>query len=86
MIPDFLAREALADGSLRCILLDHLAPPNPMSMVWPSSRHLSRKIRVFVDFISARLAQEMSVVTVSIAESIKRSTADTTSAIEGSIG
>jgi DNA-binding transcriptional LysR family regulator len=85
VIPDFLARESLADGSLRCILLDHLAPPNPMSMVWPSSRHLSRKIRVFVDFISARLAQEMTMVTASISESIKRSTADTTSAIESVI-
>jgi hypothetical protein len=55
-------------------------------MVWPSSRHLSRKIRVFVDFISTRLAKEMSTVTASIAESVKRSTADAKPAIEGSIG
>lgn len=83
VLPDFLARGALADGSLQCILRDHLAPPNPMSMVWPSSRHLSRKIRVFVDFISTRLAQEMSTVTASIAASEQPSKADITPAIEG---
>jgi DNA-binding transcriptional LysR family regulator len=57
-IPDFLASEALSNGSLNALLKDHLIPPDQMSMVWPSSRQLSRKIRVFVDFIGETLKQE----------------------------
>lgn len=70
-IPDFLAQEALADGSLQAILKEYLIPPDPLSMVWPSSRQLSQKIRVFVDFISNRMEQEMAIVNASIAESFR---------------
>lgn len=65
-IPDFLAAKSLADGSLQCILKEHLIRPDPLSMVWPSSRHLSQKIRVFVDFISERLGREMAEMTACI--------------------
>lgn len=65
-IPDFLAHEPLANGSLQCILKDYWIRPDPLSMVWPSSRQLSQKIRVFVDFISERLAQEMAEVSACI--------------------
>ena len=70
-IPDFLAQGPLADGSLRAILKDYLIAPDPLSMVWPSSRQLSQKIRVFVDFISNRMEQEMAIVNASIAESFR---------------
>jgi DNA-binding transcriptional LysR family regulator len=70
-IPDFLARDPLANGSLKAILTDYLIPPAPLSMVWPSSRQLSQKIRVFVDFISERLEQDMAIVKDSITKSFK---------------
>lgn len=54
-VPDFLACDALADGRLVQVLPDYVDPPNKLSLVWPSSRHLSPKIRVFVDFMSERL-------------------------------
>jgi DNA-binding transcriptional LysR family regulator len=54
-MPDFLAREALAGGDLRTILDDHLVNPGQFWLLWPSSRHLSPKLRVFVDFLSRRL-------------------------------
>jgi len=54
-IPDFLACDALAEGRLVQVLPDYVDPPNRLSLVWPSSRHLSPKIRVFVDFMSERL-------------------------------
>ncbi|WP_248803001.1 LysR family transcriptional regulator [Pseudomonas sp. MWU13-2100] len=67
-IPDFLAREALADGSLRCLLHGYLIPPDNMSIVWPSSRQLSRKIRVFVDFMCERLEQEAAQLRATLAQ------------------
>lgn len=55
-MPDFLAREPLASGTLRAILSDSIRRPNPLSLVWPSSRHLSPKVRVFVDYVGKALA------------------------------
>lgn len=54
-MPDFLAAGSLRTGDLLPVLIDHLSAPGQFNLIWPSSRHLSPKIRVFVDFISARL-------------------------------
>lgn len=54
-MPDFLVRESLASGALCQVLAEHTNAPAPMSLIWPSSRHLSPKIRVFVDFVSERM-------------------------------
>ena len=54
-VPDFLAREALAQGQLDTVLEDHCEDEGQFWALWPSSRHLSPKIRVFVDFAAARL-------------------------------
>lgn len=54
-MPDFLARDALAQGSLRTVLDGDMINPGQFWALWPSSRQLSPKLRVFVDFLSARL-------------------------------
>lgn len=54
-VPDFLARDALANGALVEILADRAIPPGQFSILWPSSKHLSPKLRAFVDFVSGRL-------------------------------
>jgi DNA-binding transcriptional LysR family regulator len=54
-IPDFFVRDAIAGGALRSVLDDDLADAGQFWALWPSSRHLSPKIRVFVDFLSAKL-------------------------------
>jgi DNA-binding transcriptional LysR family regulator len=54
-MPDFLARDAIADGRLLPLLAHHRANAGQFSVLWPSSRQLSPKLRVFVDFISERL-------------------------------
>ncbi|MGL4285708.1 MAG: LysR family transcriptional regulator [Phreatobacter sp.] len=54
-LPDFLAREPLASGALRTVLHDQIDGPAQFSLIWPSSRHLSPKVRVLVDFLSERL-------------------------------
>jgi DNA-binding transcriptional LysR family regulator len=57
-MPDFLARGALADGTLLLIPLALPADEGRFWVVWPSSRQLSPKIRVFVDFVCAHLFKE----------------------------
>jgi DNA-binding transcriptional LysR family regulator len=57
-MPDFLARSALADGTLIRVPLTLPADEGRFWVIWPSSRQLSPKIRVFVDFVCARLFKE----------------------------
>ncbi len=57
-MPDFLARDALARGELQRLLEPQLQRTGQFSAVWASSRRLSPKVRVFVDFVAERLFQE----------------------------
>ncbi|WP_168597734.1 LysR family transcriptional regulator [Rhizobium sp. SG570] len=54
-MPDFLARAAIAAGRLQPLLTDFLDGPGQFHLLWASNRHLSPKVRVFVDFLSERL-------------------------------
>lgn len=54
-MPDFLAHGPLARGELRTLLDDRIDAPGHFSLIWPSNRNLSPKVRVFVDFIGERL-------------------------------
>ncbi|MBB3660546.1 DNA-binding transcriptional LysR family regulator [Rhizobium sp. BK650] len=54
-MPDFLARDPLADGRLRTVLDAHIDGPAQFHLLWPSNRHLSPKVRVLVDFLSEKL-------------------------------
>jgi DNA-binding transcriptional LysR family regulator len=54
-MPDFLTRQPLAEGRLVSVLGDYLDAPGQLHLIWPSSRHLSPKVRVFIDFLSERL-------------------------------
>jgi DNA-binding transcriptional LysR family regulator len=55
-LPDFLVGEALADGRLVSVLEQELGPSRQFRALWPSSRHLSPKVRVFVDYVGERLS------------------------------
>ncbi|MBB3227834.1 DNA-binding transcriptional LysR family regulator [Luteibacter sp. Sphag1AF] len=54
-MPDFLAHSAIEEGTLCRIPLELPADEGRFWVIWPSSRQLSPKIRVFVDFVCARL-------------------------------
>ncbi|WP_448954345.1 LysR family transcriptional regulator [Labrys neptuniae] len=56
IMPDFLVRDAVAAGTLKAVLPDHVTGPRNFHMLWPSNRQLSPKVRVFVDFMQARLS------------------------------
>jgi len=49
-MPIFLARPLLADGRLVRVLAGWQVPPVPLHIVYPPHRHLSNKLRVFVDW------------------------------------
>ncbi len=54
-MPDFLARDPLANGRLRTVLDAHIDAPAQFHLLWPSNRQLSPKVRVLVDFLSEKL-------------------------------
>jgi DNA-binding transcriptional LysR family regulator len=54
-LPDFLARQPLSDGRLRTVLDAYLDAPGQFHLLWLSNRHLSPKVRVFVEFLGERL-------------------------------
>jgi LysR family transcriptional regulator for bpeEF and oprC len=50
---DIVSSRWIASGALRPILTDWQAPDRyPISVVYPQSRHLSAKVRAFVDFVA----------------------------------
>lgn len=52
-VPDLAVREQLRAGTLVSVLGDYLETITRIQVMWPSSRHLSPKLRVFVDFLAA---------------------------------
>jgi DNA-binding transcriptional LysR family regulator len=56
--PDFIVAPEVRAGTLVRLLPGHTLPRSPISAVYPSRRHLSAKVRGFVDFIAERYARE----------------------------
>lgn len=54
-LPNYATKRWIAEGRLVSILGDFVHPVGVMQLLWPASRHLSPKIRVFVDFLAANL-------------------------------
>ncbi|WP_018857351.1 LysR family transcriptional regulator [Rhizobium sp. 42MFCr.1] len=50
-LPRFMIRDALAKGDLVEILPEWSREPLPLFIVYPPNRHLSNKVRVFVDWL-----------------------------------
>lgn len=56
--PDFIVAPEVRSGALVRILPDYALPLSPIAAVYPSRRHLSAKVRTFVDFLSEQFARE----------------------------
>ncbi|MNU55327.1 HTH-type transcriptional regulator DmlR [compost metagenome] len=54
-LPDFIVCDAIARGELQAVLAGYLLHSSKFWVLWPSSRHLSPKIRVFVDHLCTHL-------------------------------
>jgi DNA-binding transcriptional LysR family regulator len=57
MEPDFIVDADLRSGRLVRVLADYAAPTTGIYAVYPSRRHLSAKVRAFVDFLAERCAE-----------------------------
>lgn len=51
----FVAAEGLADGTLREVLKDYGGGSRPFVLLYPHARHLSSRVRCFVDFLMEKL-------------------------------
>ena len=56
LLPTFIAGEALRLGKLRTVLDDYKAPPLTLYAIYPPTRHLAVKVRLFIDFLVARFS------------------------------
>ena len=54
-LPRYHVEGALADGTLREVLAAFRPAPLPVSVLYPHSRQLSPRVRVFVDWVSERM-------------------------------
>lgn len=54
VLPVFIVGQDLAEGRLRRVLPRHEAPPIAIHAVRPQGRHLSAKVRSFIDFLVPR--------------------------------
>lgn len=56
--PDFIVARYLRDGRLQTVLDSEKESSGAMWIVWPHSRYLSPKLRVFIDCISAAMGEK----------------------------
>jgi DNA-binding transcriptional LysR family regulator len=54
LLPTFIVGADLQEGGLRSILTDYRAPEISVYAIYPQTRHLSVKVRVFIDFLIER--------------------------------
>jgi LysR family transcriptional regulator for bpeEF and oprC len=52
----YMAEPYLKSGQLVQVLPEYAAPGPPISVLFPSNRHLSPKVRIFIDFVSGILS------------------------------
>ena len=54
--PNFIVGPAVRSGRLVQILKEYQSPPGDIWAVYPTRRHLSAKVRTFVDYLVQRFA------------------------------
>ena len=60
-VANYVARPYLESGQLTQVLEDWTSEQSPISVMYPQSRHLSAKVRIFVDWVS-ELIQENPIL------------------------
>ncbi|MEW6643965.1 MAG: LysR substrate-binding domain-containing protein [Pseudomonadota bacterium] len=56
LLPTFIADAALRSGELQMVLPDYSAPPLTLYAIYPPTRHLALKVRLFIDFLVERFS------------------------------
>ena len=63
-LPDYMARAPVARGELAPLFQDWQIDPMPLYLAFPSNRHVSRKLRVFIEWVSELMAQHAPLKTL----------------------
>lgn len=58
VLPTFIVHDAIRRGELEIILRDHIRPPIAMYAVFPPSKKMPARMRVFINFLVASLGNE----------------------------
>ncbi len=58
VLPTFIAAENIRSGKLIPVLCNYRFPPLNAFLVYPQTRHLPRRVRTFIDFLTERFAGE----------------------------
>jgi len=61
-LPQYMAKPHLASGELVPLFEDWQMTPMPMYLAFPPNRHVSAKLRVFIDWIKALMAEHAPVL------------------------
>lgn len=63
-LPDFLVRQALAQGQLTTVFDASPTLQGVFRALWPTNRHMPPRLRVFVDFLAERLGGDTPTTSV----------------------
>lgn len=58
-LPDFMVKRYIETGELVSVLDDYIVHSGMFRVLWPSSKHLSKKLRVFIDYMCEHLFSEV---------------------------
>ena len=58
LLPSFIAHRAIAKGRLVQLLPQYRLPELNMYAIYPPTRHLSQRVRAFIDFLAERFGEE----------------------------
>lgn len=61
-LPDYMTREHVSRGELIRLFDDWHLDPMPMYVAFPPNRHVSAKLRVFIDWVADLMAQHAPIV------------------------
>ncbi len=61
-LPDYMAKDHLASGELVALFEDWRLDPMPLYLAFPPNRHVSAKLRVFIDWIAELMARHAPVI------------------------
>ena len=57
-VANYVVRPYLESGQLTQVLADWTLEQSPISVMYPQSRHLSAKVRIFVDWVTELIQQD----------------------------
>ncbi|MGO1767851.1 MAG: LysR substrate-binding domain-containing protein, partial [Advenella sp.] len=60
-LPDYMSREHVATGQLTPLFQDWALDPMPMYVAYPPNRHVSAKLRVFIDWVAQLTAEHAPI-------------------------